>query len=182
MQPIEIIAQAIGIVAMAFNVISYQQKKAKQVFLLQMVGSGLFCINYFLLGATIGGVLNIVAVIRAIVYYNSEKIKGSNLGFFIFFCAAYISSYIVTFTLLGKPFTPYNAVVELLPVIAMIALNIGFKIGSSKAIRRFGFIASPCWLTYNIVNLAVGAIICEAISIVSIFIGMLRHDRKTNKK
>lgn len=182
MQPIEIIAQAIGIVALVFNVLSYQQKSAKHVFLMQMVGSALFCINYFLLGATIGGVLNVVAVARAIVYYNSEKLKANHIVYFIFFTIAYISSYVITFTLLGKPFNLYNAVVELLPVVAMISLNIGFKIGTSKAIRRFGFIASPCWLAYNIINFAIGAIICEAISIISIFIGMLRHDiKKANK-
>ena len=178
----EIIAQAIGIVAMVFNVLSYQCKNAKKVFLMKMVGSALFGINYFMLGATIGGVLNIVAVMRAIVYYNSEKLKSNHIGYFIFFTIAYISSYVITFTLLGKPFTLYNAVIELLPVIAMISLNIGFKIGTSKAIRRFGFVASPCWLTYNIVNVAVGAIICEAISIVSIFIGMLRHDMNKENK
>jgi len=180
MQPYEIIAQTIGIVAMVFNILSYQCKDAKKVFLMQMVGSGLFGINYFMLGATIGGVLNIVAVLRAIVYYNNEKLKSNHIGYFIFFIIAYILSYILTFTLLNKPFTLYNALIELLPVIAMISLNIGFKIGTSKAIRRFGFIASPCWLTYNIVNLAIGAIICEVISIASIIVGMLRHD--INKK
>lgn len=182
MEPLELIAQIIGIIAMCFNVFSYQQKNAKQVFLMQMIGSALFGINYFMLGATIGGVLNIVAVLRAIIYYNGEKVKSNHIGYFIFFTLAYIASYVLTFTVLNKPFTLYNAMVELLPVIAMIALNIGFKIGSSKAIRRFGFIASPCWLTYNIVNMAIGAIICEAISIISIFIGMLRHDVKKDNK
>lgn len=182
MQPYEIIAQTVGIIAMVFNILSYQCKNAKSVFLMQMVGSALFGINYFMLGATIGGVLNIVAVLRAIVYYNGEKLKSNHVGYFIFFIIAYISSYILTFTLLNKPFTLYNALIELLPVIAMIALNVGFKIGTSKAIRRFGFIASPCWLTYNIVNFAIGAIICEAISIVSIFVGMLRHDIKNQNK
>ena len=175
---VEVVAQAIGIIAMVFNVFSYQQKNAKRVFLMQMVGSALFGINYFMLGATIGGVLNIVAVIRAIVYFNSEKLRANHIGYFILFTLAYIGSYVLTFTLLEKPFTLYNALIELLPVIAMISLNIGFKVGTSKAIRRFGFIASPCWLSYNICNFAIGAIICEAISIVSIFVGMLRHDIK----
>ena len=177
----EIIAQIIGIIAMCFNVLSYQQKQARHIFLMQMVGSALFGINYFMLGATIGGVLNIVAVIRAIVYYNGEKIRANRTMVFLLFSLAYIGSYVLTFTVLGKPFTLYNAIVELLPVIAMIALNFGFKIGTSKAIRLSGFVASPCWLSYNIINVAIGAIICEAISIISIFIGYLRHDIKNKK-
>lgn len=181
MKPIEIIAQIIGIVAMGFNILSYQQKNAKNVFLMQMVGSALFGVNYFMLGATIGGVLNIVAVIRAIVYYNGEKVKSNSRGIFLLFTFAYVGSYILTFTVLNKPFTLYNAIIELLPVVAMISLNIGFKIGTSKAIRRLGFVASPCWLTYNIVNLAIGGIVCEAISIISIIIGYLRHDIKNKE-
>ena len=181
MKPIEIIAQIIGIVAMGFNILSYQQKNAKNVFLMQMVGSALFGVNYFMLSATIGGVLNIVAVIRAIVYYNGEKVKANSRGIFLLFTFAYVGSYILTFTVLNKPFTLYNAIIELLPVVAMISLNIGFKIGTSKAIRRLGFVASPCWLTYNIVNLAIGGIVCEAISIISIIIGYLRHDIKNKE-
>ncbi len=178
MDPIEIIAQLIGIVALIFNVISYQQKDAKKVFLLQMIGGALFCINYFMIKAIIGAVLNIVAVIRAVVYYNGEKIKSNSWVYFSLFSFAYILSYLLTFTVFKVEFTLYNALIELLPVIAMISLNIGFKIGSSKAIRKMGFIASPCWLSYNILNFAIGGIICEAISLVSIIIGVFRHDRK----
>lgn len=181
MEPIEITAQTIGIIAMAFNILSYQQKRAQNVFLMQMVGSALFCVNYFMIGAISGAVLNVVAVIRAIVYYNGEKIKSNSWAYFILFSIAYLASYILTFTVFQKEFNLYNALVELLPVIAMISLNIGFKLGSSKAIRKMGFIASPCWLSYNILNFAIGGIICEVISLVSIIIGVFRHDRKPQK-
>ena len=46
MKPVEIIAQAIGIVAMAFNTLSYQQKNRSTVIAMQMIGTFLFCINF----------------------------------------------------------------------------------------------------------------------------------------
>ena len=42
MTPTEIIAQAFGIVAMVFNVLSYQGKKQSTVIAMQMCGSVLF--------------------------------------------------------------------------------------------------------------------------------------------
>ena len=53
----QIIAQAIGILAMAFNIISYQGKQQKTVIALQLIGACLFSVNFLMLGATIGGIL-----------------------------------------------------------------------------------------------------------------------------
>ena len=54
MEPIEIVAQIIGIAAMAFNIISYQGKKQSTVIALQLVGGALFAINFLMLGAVVG--------------------------------------------------------------------------------------------------------------------------------
>ena len=60
METREIIAQAVGIVAMAFNILSYQGKKQSTVILLQFFGGVLFTVNYLMLGATVGGILNLI--------------------------------------------------------------------------------------------------------------------------
>ncbi len=65
----EIIAQIIGIFAMAFNVLSYQQKSQRGVILFQLFGSALFSINFFMINALMGGILNLVGIARAVVFY-----------------------------------------------------------------------------------------------------------------
>ena len=50
MTPTEIIAQAFGIVAMVFNILSYQGKKQSTVIAMQLFGSVLFTVNYLMLG------------------------------------------------------------------------------------------------------------------------------------
>ena len=60
----------------------------------------------------------------------------------------------------------------------MTALSIGFMLQDSSKIRLLGLISSPAWLIYNVYHFSLGAIICEMLSLASIFIGMLRHDRK----
>ena len=70
----ELIAQLIGIVAMAFNILSYQGKKQSSVIAMQLCGGALFAINYLLLGAAVGGLLNVIATVRAIVFLFKDKL------------------------------------------------------------------------------------------------------------
>ncbi len=65
----------------------------------------------------------------------------------------------------------------LLPVIAITATTVSFKIGSAKAIRRYGLVSAPLWLIYNIINVAIGAVVCEVLTLCPIFIGMERYDK-----
>ena len=178
MELYDIIAQAVGIFAMAFNILSYQQKTRKMAIAFQLGGSILFSINFFMLGALVGGILNALGIIRALVFLNKEKLHADRPIWLAGFTAAYILSYILTFTAFGKEPTVFNFIIELLPVIGMVATTISFRLTDARSIRRFGLVSSPSWLVYNIVNFAIGAIICEVLSLCSILIGMIRLDRK----
>ena len=178
MEPLEIIAQAVGIVAMVFNILSYQGKKQSTVITLQLFGASLFAINFFMLGATVGGIMNLMAAFRAIVFVNKKRFKAESVWWLIIFITMFVTAYVLTFTVFGKTFTPINALIELLPIIAMTVSTIGFRNGSAKAIRYWGLIGSPSWLVYNICNFAIGAIICEVVSLISIIVGIIRYDIK----
>ena len=181
METIEIIAQATGIVAMLFNILSYQSKQQRWVIALQLCGGAFFAVNYLLLGATVGGLLNILAAVRAVIFLFKERLKADRLPWLFAFIFLYITIYILNFTLFGKELTLLNLLIELLPVIGMTALSIGFRLKNASDVRRCGLVSSPSWLIYNIVSGSWGAIACEVLSLVSIIIGILRHDRKNGK-
>lgn len=176
------IAQVIGIVAMIATVFSFMQRKQNTVLTLQLIGGLLFCVHYFMLGAISGGLLNIIAVIRAIVFLNKDRLKANHPAWSVGFIICYVLSYAAVFLVFGKEPTPTNIFLELLPVIAMILSLISFRYSEAKYIRRYGLASSPLWLTYNIANGSVGAIICEVMNLLSITIGILRHDIKWKKK
>ena len=178
METTEIIAQAIGIFAMAFNLFSYQQKTRKGAIIFQLFGTTLFTINFLMLGAMVGGLLNLVGAIRAIIFINKEKLKADHIAWLIGFIAVYFASYILTFTVFGKEATAFNLIIEFLPIIGMIATTISYRFSDAKSIRKFGLISSPAWLVYNIANMSVGAILCEVLSLSSIIIGIVRLDKK----
>lgn len=179
---IEVIAQIIGVFAMAFNIWSYQQKQQKYIIALQLLGSALFTIHFFMLGAFMGGLLNAVGIVRAVVFLYKDKLKSNHVLWLIGFISVYILSYVLTFTLLGKEFTPFNGIIELLPVIGMTATTFAFRCRSAKNTRLLGLISSPSWLIYNIASLSVGAICCEVFSLISIIVGIIRLDRKKQKE
>ncbi len=176
-----LIAQTIGLAGMAFNVLSYQQKKQRNIILFQLFGGALFAVNYFMLGAIVGGCMNVLAVLRAVVFANKQTFRAEHPAWLWGFMTCYGLSYLLTFTSFGQPWNWYTGILELLPIIGMVALTIGFRCKNARDVRRLGLINSPAWLIYNCANLTIGGILCEVLSLGSIVIGMLRLDRRTDK-
>ncbi len=177
MDGMQLLAQAVGIAAMAFNILSYQRKTRGGVIAFQLCGSALFAVNFLLLGAVMGCILNVISAIRAMVFLNRERLRANHPAWLAGFLTAYLLSYVLTFTILDKEATLINLVVEFLPVIGMTATTLSFRMTDARAIRRFGLISSPAWLVYNIAVFSLGAIICEVLSLGSILIGIRRHDK-----
>ncbi len=174
----DILAQAIGILAMIAIVLSFQFKSQKMIILWQLIGSALFSANYFMLGALMGGVLNVIAIVRAFVYMNKDKFKLPIKYVNLIFIATYLISYLLVFTVFGKNPTHLNLAVEVLPIIAMCTVTLGFGSKSARTVRICGLVNSPCWLIYNSVNFALGGIICEILSIISVVSSYIRNDLK----
>ncbi len=177
----QIIAQIIGIAAMIFNILSYQGKKQGTVLALQLMGGLLFAINFLLLEAWVGGILNVIATLRAIVFLFKEKLKADRLPWFLGFVTSYVGVYVLTFTVFGVEPTVSNFIIELLPVVGMTALNIGFRLKNASDVRKCGLVSSPAWLIYNVAAGSWGAIFCEILTLGSIALGMFRHDLKKDK-
>ena len=174
----ELFAQVVGLLAMAFNISSYQFKRKEHVLLCQMLGGGLFAVNMFLLDAYMGCFLNVLAVVRALAYLFAEKKGCSKKPLTVFINFLFCLSYALTFTLFQKPPTAWNLFVEFLPLAGMLAMTVAFGKGDAKAIRRCGFFTSPCWLVYNCISFSIGGIACEAVSLISITSAYLRLDRR----
>lgn len=178
MNTVEIIAQIIGIFGMVANFLSFQQKKQKGAIAFQFFAALLFAINFLMLGAYMGALLNVIGVIRAFVFVNREKLKADHPVWLIVFILAFASTYPLVFTVFGKVPSAKNLIIEILPVIAMILSTVSFRLTRAKDIRRFGLFSSPMWLIYNIFCFSIGAIISEILNLISIIIGIVRFDLK----
>ncbi len=175
---VEIVAQAFGIAGMICNFLTFQQKTHKRVIVWQFFSSLLFAVNYFMLGAIVGGMLNIVGIIRASVFFFKEKTNANGKGWLVFFILAFTASYPLAFTVFGKDPSLRNFIIEIFPVMAMILATVSLRLGSAKAVRALGLVCSPLWLTYNCFSGSIGAIASEILNLISIIIGIIRFDIK----
>ena len=182
MNTIEIIAQSVSIIAMAMNVLSYQQKSKNGVITFQLIGGFLFALSFLLLGSYMGALLNLLGFARAIVYLCPKRLRADSVLWLYGFIALYLASYAATFLFLDTEPTVKNLIVEFLPVIGMTAGHVGIYLGKARTIRYLGYVSSPSWLIYNIVTFSIGAIICEVINLVSITVGILRFDIKKKEE
>lgn len=177
----EIFVQCLSILGLICVVASYQQKNKSTLILVQATGGALFAVHYLLLDAYAGFLLNAIAVFRGIVFYKERSTKDGK-PWVIVISILCLAAYALTFLVFGTPSTPANLVLELLPTIGMVVLTISFNMTHAGHIRALGSINSAGWLTYNIAHLSIGGTLCEIFCLISIVIGILRHDIKRKSK
>ncbi|MBQ2809375.1 MAG: YgjV family protein [Clostridia bacterium] len=178
----EILAQAFGIVGMIFNIIVFQQRKQKNVLIFQFLAALTFALNYLLLGAMVGGLLNIVGALRALVFFFEEKTHAREIPWLVAFIVMFSASYPLTFLVFDTPVSTKSLIIEVLPVIAMIVATISLRLGKARAVRAFGLISSPLWLIYNCFSGSIGAVASEILNLISIIVGIVRLDIKKENR
>ena len=177
---IEIIGQAVGIAGMIANLLSYQQKTQKGIVIFQLFASALFSSSFFMLGEYVGAILNLIGIVRALVFMYREKTRATHIAWLIGFAVAFSTTYILTFAVFGTEVNWLNLIVQALPVVAMIIATASFRL-SAKDIRRLGLISSPMWLIYNVFCFSIGGICSEILNITSMIVGIVRFDKKDKK-
>ncbi|MBQ8541437.1 MAG: YgjV family protein [Clostridia bacterium] len=152
----ELICQAIGILAMILSVTSFQLKTKKQIIVMQCMTGVVFAIHYFMLpgGAGIaGGVVNVIAILRNLVFYFNYKPIFKSKLWVVFFAIVMGTSAIVS-----RP-EPISVFMCIAMVFNTLAVSADTPVGTRKMI----LISSPFAFVYNIVIFSVGGIANEAL-------------------
>ncbi len=174
--PVGLIAQLIGFVAMGLNFVSFQQKKARSIVILQFFSGILWTVHMLMLGAWAGTLLNVVGTLRAALYACREKHEWARkkIWYPILIGAFGVCSLVSAFQ--GDEW------MALLPFVAMTASTFALSASKSSTVRLLSLLSSPCWLCYNAINASIAGAISEACNLVSIFSGMLRIDLPAHLK
>lgn len=168
----EIVTQIVGIIAMFFSVFSFQMNTHKKIMLMQIGATLFFGIQYGLLGAVTGMVLDFVAIVRDVVFYYQDKKWAAHKAWPYVFAIIFIIAGIIT----------YENPTSLLMTAAMALNTFTFSFTKPVLVRSTILISSPLVLAYNIFNFSFGGIINEVFVFISSIVGMLRYDIKWNKK
>ena len=148
MKPNVIAAEVIGIIGVALSLFIYISKNRKHIVVAKFASDIVWLMNYLLLGAYTGVVLNVIAMGRECVFYHrgEKKWASHRIWLYIFVALTLVSPLV---ELASRTFTP---------------LSIIPAIGS----------AYTPWLIYNICIGSIAASISSAFTLVSALVGNVR--------
>ena len=157
--------QAIGFVGAALFIISYQIRSNRALFLCQLLGCLVFCLQFFLMGAYTGAIGLIINIVRNLLLLKADSWKWAKSK----------ATMSVIILLLGV-MTAYTWAgwKSLLPFISVAVTTVGYWTNNAQKIRLSQLIGSPCTLAYDLIVRTWGGALSEAIAIVSILFSIYR--------
>lgn len=160
----EFIGQIFGLIAVAISFMAYQMPTQKKILIMNLLVSIAIMLNYAFLGAITGMALNIVCIIRNIIYINRDK-KIFSYKFYPYLFMVIIGS-ISFFTGEGLH--------SILITIGLIINTLSLSLKTPQATRVTMAISCSFILAYNIFVFSIGGIINEVVAITSSIIGFIR--------
>lgn len=160
--------ELIGWVSVVTSLLSFQQKKRSHLMALQTTASLTCAINMFILGDVVGGVQDVIAFFRSAVFSQREKKWASSPLWLVGFMAAMITAGILT----------WKNSLSIFPILGSLCSTTALWMKDVRWTRRISLLVGVCWITNHILVGNLSGITMEAIAMLSILIGILRHDLK----
>ena len=165
-----ILAQIIGVLAVATFLLSYQMKKRKNIIRVNTAANILFVINYALLGAFEGAATDVLATISSITAYKKDN-PFIKKYFIVIMC-------IINLGIIAIGALLYKDVYSLFPIAGSLLQTSALWINGEKKIRIVSFLGTPCWIVYNLSCEAYGPAVGSALIMISIIVAIYRYDIK----
>ena len=164
----QLLGQVLGILATGITALSYQMNTKRSLLLVQTAATACTCLAYLLLGAASGFALNVVCIIRNVVFYFQ---KNSGKGHML--PAVLLSAVMVALGILS-----WQGPVSLLIMAALAANTLFLSLGDPQLLRKSILGTSSLVLLYNIFVFSLGGIANESLAIISSMVGIVRfrHD------
>ena len=162
-----IAANIVGVIAVIVFVLSYQQKTRRGIVVCNVISRGLYVLQYLLLFAFEGAVLDILGMIASILAQQKDSpfIKKH-------LKAVMIS---VNFVIVAAGILLYKNPFSLLPMFGVLLHTGAFWLTKERNIRIVSFLGSPFWLVYNLYSYAYGSAVGDVMTMVSIVTAMIRY-------
>lgn len=161
----EYIIQGIGFLGVALFIISYQIRSNRALFLCQLMGCIVFCIQFFLMGAYTGAISLIINIARNLLLLKSNDWKWAE---------SQVTLAVIIVLLLVMTIYTWAGWISVLPLASVAVTSIGYWTQNAQKIRLSQLFDSPCTLLYDILVHSWGGAVNEAIAILSIIISIIR--------
>ena len=163
----EMIGHILGVIAIGLFFLSYQIFEKKKLLFVQTLATAMLCLQYVLIGAYSGFVLNIICVIRNILFYHRDKkfLSGVWLPILLALAMAFVSLF------------SWDGYHSLLIILGLMVNTVCMGLCDSQNLRKSVLITCPMILVYNIFEASYSGMVSETISWISAIIGIVRYMR-----
>lgn len=172
----KILAQIIGFIAVIIFLLSYQQKKRANIILFNVTSRVLYIIQYLLLGAFSGAILDVLGALSSIIAgkKHTEFIKKHKTAVIVSVNTVIVAAG-VTIAVINKSW------LDLFSLTGVLFHTCAFWLDDEKIIRRVSLLGSPFWFIYNFCSNAYGSSVGDLLTVGSILIAMYRHRDSKSK-
>jgi len=166
-----IVAQIFGALALTILIISLQKNSKTKLLLYQSISSLLYALQYLFLNAYTGCFMNLICMIRNIIFNQYPKKRPPVYWLIITIVL------MIFFSSLS-----YTGVISFLPMIAVILYSIALWHGNLTVIRTTEIISCSLYILYNIKVLAITGLIATIIELVGAILAVYKFDIKKKKE
>ena len=163
-----ILANIIGVFGVVLFILSYQLKTRRNIILAKIVSGFLYVVQYIMLGAFEGAMLDTAAFFVSILaFYRGSVFISKHLPLSIVLSELFI---------VCAGLTVYENPISLLPIAGALFETIALWLKKEKFIRIVSIFSTPFWLAYNLISMAYGSALGSAIAFVSLTVAIIRYD------
>lgn len=159
------LAQLIGLLGLIILLFSFQKNTRKDLLKYQIISSSFFSIQYLILGALSGFVMNITMCIRNLIFSKYENVPKK-----------YITIVVIIMIMLSL--LSYNGPISLLPCLGSIMYTISLAKSNLKITRCVNILTCILYAIYDIKVLAIAGLISTTIELLSTLFAIYRYDLK----
>lgn len=162
----KIITEGLGLIGIIAAVLSFQCAKHKRLLFLRTVNESFFAVQYFLLGAYTGMAMNLVGCVRNILFSRLVEKGKSTVPYRIFFSVLFFIFSLCT----------WGGVKSIFVCAAKIISTVAYGSSKTATVRIMVLFTSATWLCYNYLVGSVSGCVCEALTLISVIVGIIRID------
>ena len=169
----EIIPQIIGLLAVAMFLLSYQMKERRNIIIVNVVSRLLYIVQYLLLGAFSGAILDSVGIIASVLAEKkSTPFIKKHTTVIIVICGTVVLTVGLAIAFMNR------SLLDILPIIGVFLHTGAFWLTEERIIRRVSLAGSPFWFVYNFLSHAYGSAIGDVLTMVSIITAMIKYRKR----
>lgn len=160
-------AQAIGFLSLVLSLVSFQMKTRTQILIFQCMASLSCAVSLIMLGGIAGGILDVVAFSRTLVFSLSDRYKWAK-------CKLWLPFYIVLIIAVGIITWDPTGIGTLFAIEGTLLSTVALYQKSERLMRIISLFVGPCWIIYSLIYSSAFGALNEIIAMTSLIIALVR--------